>query len=136
MNKNSLKTETAVVFSLFVFSMLIASAIFVFAQETSTTTTTTNTTTSTTTPARKGLLVSPAKLGIYRITIPLFSDYVENKSFMVGNAYDFPINISLKWNGNISEVAELSVTSFTLQPNETRQVYYTLTVKEPGAYAG
>ena len=125
--QNKTKVETAIIFSLFVFSILIASAIFVFAQEVNQTSNTT---------AKRGLVVSPAKLGIYRVTIPLFSDYVENKSFMVGNAYDFPINITLKWNGNISEVTELSVTSFTLQPNETRQVYYTLTVKEPGLYSG
>lgn len=136
------KQELAIVLTFFLFSMLLASAVFVFAHEvsaqdvTTSSTSTVTTTTTTTAGARKGLVVSPAKLGILRLTIPLFSDYVENKSFSVGNAYDYPINITLGWNGNVSQVAEHQQKEIVLQPNESRKVYYTLTISEPGFYDG
>jgi len=121
-----MKSETTIFFSLFVFSILIASSVLVSAQDTSTG--------NLTNTSKGGLVVRPAKLGIYRVTIPLFSDYVASKSFVVGNAYDFPLNISLKLNGNLSQIVELSETDFVLQPNETKTISYFLTIKEPGLY--
>src|SRR3972149_12189169 len=94
------RNELAAVVSLFVFSMLISSAVFVMAQDVTTSSSSSSTTTTTTTPSvRRGLVVKPAQLGTYRVTIPLFSDYVANQSFMIGNAYEVPLNASLKMNG-------------------------------------
>jgi len=141
-NKNKIKAELTILFSLFALSILITSALPalpVFAQtQTSTTTTTTITTmtNTTTTTARRGLVVKPAQLGTYRVTIPMFSDYVATQSFIIGNAYDVPMNVTLKMSGNVSQVAQLAEASFLLQPNETKTVYYALTVKEPGIYTG
>jgi uncharacterized membrane protein YgcG len=136
--QNKIKVEAVIIFSLFVFSFVISSAVFVLAQQTTTTSTATTsaTTTSTTTTSKpkQGLLVNPGKLGIYRVTIPLFSDYVATKSFVIGNAYDTPINVSLSWSGNISTIAQLSETSFQLKPNETKTVHYTITVSKSGIY--
>jgi uncharacterized membrane protein len=83
-----------------------------------------------------GLYVKPAKLGIIRLeTLPFSSAEVTN-NFDVGNRYDFPIKIKLDIVGNITNITSLSKTSFTLQPNETQTIDYTVSVKKPGIYSG
>lgn len=136
--KNSSGIKIAVIFSLVALGILFLSFATAFAQNASTNSTNnTLVVTTTTNPnvtVREGVLVKPAKLGIYRITVPLFSDYVTTKSFLVGNAYSVPINVSLSAFGNISNITQLSDTDFVLQPGENKTIYYTLTIADAGLY--
>jgi hypothetical protein len=82
------------------------------------------------------LSVKPAKLGILRLEIFPFSSATTTRDFSVGNTYDFPIDITLQTNENISTILQLSESAFKLQPNETKTVEYTITVRDPGIYTG
>jgi len=82
------------------------------------------------------LYVKPAKQGIVHVEIFSFAPAVVTKDFDVGNFYDFPIDVVLQSKGNISELIEIQESSFTLQSNETKNIEYTLTIKQPGIYTG
>ena len=82
------------------------------------------------------LYVKPAKLGTWRLELFPFSTATLKDDLQVGNTYDFPINIKLFPIGNITNMTTLSDEVFTLQPNETRTVNYTVELKEPGTYIG
>lgn len=82
------------------------------------------------------LYVKPAKLGILRVQIYSFAPAVVEREFEVGNTYDFPINIHLEATGNLSTAMKLSETDFSLQPNETKTIEYSLTIKDSGIYMG
>lgn len=82
------------------------------------------------------LYVKPAKLGILRLEVFPLSQATTTKDFLVGNRYNFPLDITLQPTGNISSIIKLSENSFVLQPNETRSVEYTISVKDDGIYTG
>ncbi|MBI5378363.1 MAG: hypothetical protein HZA82_07045, partial [Thaumarchaeota archaeon] len=86
--------------------------------------------------ALAALQVKPAKLGVIRLEIFPFSSASFTHDFIVGNRYNFPIKISLSPAGNVSEIIKLSEESFSLQPNETKTIEYTVSVKDPGIYTG
>lgn len=106
------KNLITLVGSIFIFSLLLANTAFA------------------------GLLVKPAKLGIIRLETPPFSSADVTNDFEVGNRYNFPIQVILELTGNVTNITSLSKTSFTLQPNETETIDYTVSVKEPGIYTG
>jgi hypothetical protein len=82
------------------------------------------------------IVVKPAKLGIVRLTIqPLFPT-ISQGTFDVGNTYNFSLNVTLQPSQNISSIVTLSESSFTLQPNETRTVSYTIKPTQAGVYQG
>jgi hypothetical protein len=82
------------------------------------------------------IVVRPAKLGIVRLTTqPLFPT-ISQGTFDVGNTYDFSLNVTLQPSQNISSIVTLSETSFTLQPNETKTVSYTIKPSQSGSYQG
>jgi hypothetical protein len=54
----------------------------------------------------------------------------------VGNFYNFSIDVTLQSTGNITELINIPESSFTLQPNETKNIEYTLTISKPGIYTG
>lgn len=54
----------------------------------------------------------------------------------VRNQNDIPVNISFKPIGNITDLIEFSEDLVILQPNETRDVNFTIRVNEPGYYVG
>lgn len=83
------------------------------------------------------LYVKPAKQGIIRVEIFSFKPAIIKKQFVVGNFYNFPIDVSLQPKGNISDVVDsISESYFTLQPNETKNIEYTLTIRKDGIYTG
>ena len=82
------------------------------------------------------LYVKPAKQGIVRVEIFSFIPATVTKNFDVGNSYNFSIDITLQSTGNITELINIPESSFTLQPNETKNVEYTLTISKPGIYDG
>jgi len=82
------------------------------------------------------LYVKPAKLGTWRLELFPFSTAVVTDDFLVGNTYDFPINVKIFPTGNITNVTTLSSEILTLQPNETRAINYTVQLKDPGIYVG
>jgi hypothetical protein len=82
------------------------------------------------------IVVRPAKLGIVRLTTqPLFPT-ISQGTFEVGNTYNFSLNVTLQPSQNISSIVTLSETNFTLQPNETRTISYTIKPTQSGVYQG
>lgn len=82
------------------------------------------------------IVVNPAKLGIVRLTTqPLFPT-ISQGTFDVGNTYNFSLNVTLQPSQNISSIVTLSETNFTLQPNETRTISYTIKPSQSGVYQG
>jgi len=85
--------------------------------------------------ASANLLVKPANLGVLRLDAESFP-YIITKSFIVGNTYDYPINIELGAERNMTSLIQLEETSFILQPHENRTINYTITLLGPGSYEG
>jgi len=82
------------------------------------------------------IYVRPAKLGIIRLTVqPLFPTVYQGV-FDVGDTYNFPLNVALSPSADISSIVTLSESNFTLQPNETRTVSFTIKPTDPGVYKG
>jgi hypothetical protein len=80
--------------------------------------------------------IRPAKLGIVRMTIqPLFPT-ISQGTFDVGDSYNFSMSVYLTPSSNISSIFKLSDSNFTLQPNETKTVSYTISPTAPGVYQG
>jgi hypothetical protein len=86
--------------------------------------------------ASANLVVSPAKLGILRLQLYPLSPAVAIREFRVGNTYDTPLRIELSAVGNMDKLITLAENNFTLQPNESKIVEYTVTINEPGYYDG
>jgi hypothetical protein len=82
------------------------------------------------------LYVKPAKQGVVRVEIFSFIPATVTKNFDVGNFYNFSIDVTLQSTGNITELINIPESSFTLQPNETKNIEYTLTISKPGIYTG
>lgn len=82
------------------------------------------------------IYIRPAKLGIIRITTqPLFPTTYQG-TFDVGDTYNYPLNVSLKPDANVSSILTLSDANFTLQSNETRTVSFTIKPNNVGVYQG
>lgn len=82
------------------------------------------------------LSVKPAKLGVLRLEIYPFSSATTTQEFSVGNTYNFSIDITLQAKDNVSTIVQIPESTFTLQPNETKTVEYTITVRDQGFYTG
>jgi hypothetical protein len=86
--------------------------------------------------ATANLVIDPAKLGILRLKLYPFSPAVAIREFEVGNTYDIPMTIELEAAEDMQNLITFSEQNFTLQPNETKTVEYTVTISEPGYYSG
>jgi hypothetical protein len=81
------------------------------------------------------IYVQPANQGVVRLNVALFQTATEKRSFEVKNLNNFSMTIDLQPTGNITKLVDIE-KSFTLQPNESRTVSYTVRVSEPGIYDG
>jgi len=86
--------------------------------------------------AKANLSVKPGKLGALYMEIFPFSPAVVERSFEVGNTYNTSIYINLTVSGNLTDIVKLSKDSFILQPNETQEINYIVSVARPGIYMG
>jgi len=82
------------------------------------------------------LYVKPARQGVVRVEIFSFIPATVTKNFDVGNFYNFSIDVVIQPTGNITELINIPKSSFTLQPNETKNIEYTLAISKPGIYDG
>jgi len=82
------------------------------------------------------LYIKPAKLGAYRLEVYPFFPATLEKNFEVKNLYNYTIEISLRPTENLTDIIEISEANFTLQPNESKIIDYTVSVKESGVYSG
>jgi hypothetical protein len=82
------------------------------------------------------LYVKPAKQGIIRLELYPFFPATLARSFELKNLYNFTIDIGVKPTDNFLNLLEVPVQNFSLAPNESRMVQYTISVKEPGNYFG
>jgi hypothetical protein len=81
------------------------------------------------------IYVQPANQGIVRVNVSQFQAATVEKSFQIQNYNNYSVTINLSPSVNISKIVQIE-SSFTLQPNESRIVNYTIKVSEPGTYKG
>jgi len=81
------------------------------------------------------IYVQPANQGIVRLNVTQFKTTTAERSFEIRNPNNFSMEINLEPSQNITKIIEIE-KSFTLEPNESRTVYYTVKVSEPGTYDG
>jgi len=82
------------------------------------------------------LYIRPAKQGIIRLELYPFIPATVTRSFEVKNLYNFTISISTRPTDNFADIVQIPEQNFTLQPNESKIVQYTITVKEADNYSG
>ena len=59
-----------------------------------------------------------------------------NSSIGVSNTDAHPVNVSLIPQGDIKDIITLEEINFTLQPNETKWINFSVEIKKPGTYNG
>jgi hypothetical protein len=59
-----------------------------------------------------------------------------NGSIGVGNTDAHPVNVSLMPQGDIKDIITLEEINFTLVPNETKWINFSVGIKKPGTYNG
>ena len=86
--------------------------------------------------ASANLVVEPARLGILRLYLFPMSPAVAVRELRVGNTYNTSMQVELSAVDNMTSLVSFSEENFTLAPNESKTVEYTVSVDEPGYYLG
>jgi hypothetical protein len=81
------------------------------------------------------IYVQPANQGVVRLNVTQFMTATAKRSFEIRNPNNFSISVDLEPDANLTKFVDIEKT-FSLQPNESRIVNYTIKVSEPGTYYG
>jgi hypothetical protein len=85
---------------------------------------------------RADIYIKPAKLGVMRLELYPLVPATLTRTFEVKNLYNYTIQVNIKPSNNFVDILQIPEGNFTLQPNESKTVQYTVTVKEAGTYEG
>jgi len=80
------------------------------------------------------IVINPAKQGFYKIELYPFIPATLSKSFEINNTFNYSIDIIVVPSVNSTNAYAIENGNFTLQPQESRIVNYSVTIKDPGFY--